>query len=140
MRRTGRTAAPFLFLSASKNTAQAPLCFCQRIRRADMHPHAIHAHPVSATRGDRTAPHQVEREGAVQGGRAAGPVGPLAKVGEGAQMADEHAVRIEPGDARVRRRPRHETGEFGRTAYDQNQRKAEQREKEARPPRFAGLP
>ena len=67
---------PFVFLSASKNSAQAPLRFRQRVRRADMHPHAIHAHAVGAARRDRPAPHQVEREGAVRARRRTGADAP----------------------------------------------------------------
>ena len=49
-----------------RNSTQAPLRFCQRLRRADMHPHALHAHAVGPASRDRLVPDHVEREGALR--------------------------------------------------------------------------
>src|SRR5262245_27469318 len=59
-------SAPLLSLKAPSDT-QALLCFGKRGWRADVHPHAVHAHAKGATGGDRPVPHPVEREGALGG-------------------------------------------------------------------------
>ena len=54
------------FPSSKNSHVQVLLGLRQRIRRADMHPRALHAHAVGAPRRDRRAPHGVEREGALR--------------------------------------------------------------------------
>ena len=86
MRRACATASAPFRAQTRLSAAQALLGFRQRVRRADMHPHAVHAHAVGPAGGDRPAPHPVEREGAF---RAAV---------EQARMGDRHAGEGERHD------------------------------------------
>src|SRR5690349_15338413 len=86
MRGPGRAVAALVRFSDPKITVQVLLGFGERLGRADMHPHAVHAYAMSAARSDRSAPHQVQRKGAV-GARV-----------EEARVGDGHAGERERDD------------------------------------------
>src|SRR5262245_53431906 len=75
-----------LLASRLPSGTQALLCFGKRGWRADVHPHAIHAHAKGATGGDRPGPHPVERKGA------------LGSVVKEPRMGDRHAGERERHD------------------------------------------